>query len=93
MYAGDHDLCTPAISPLYGEFRGLAPMLVHASSTEVLHDDARRVVDAARAAGVDAELRVWPQQLPHAFPAFADILPEARAAVAEIAAFVDRIVP
>jgi acetyl esterase/lipase len=92
MYAGDHDLCTPAISPLYGEFRGLAPMLVHASSTEVLHDDARRVVEAARAAGVDAELRVWPQ-LPHAFPAFADILPEARAAVAEIAAFVDRVVP
>jgi acetyl esterase/lipase len=92
MYAGDHDLCTPAISPLYGEFRGLAPMLVHASSTEVLHDDARRVVDAARTAGVEAELRVWPQ-LPHAFPAFADILPEARAAVAEIAAFVDRIVP
>jgi acetyl esterase/lipase len=92
MYAGDHDLRTPAISPLYGEFRGLPPMLVHASSTEVLCDDARRVVDAARAAGVSAELRVWPQ-LPHAFPTFADILPEARAAVTEIARFVDRVVP
>jgi acetyl esterase/lipase len=92
MYAGAHDLRAPAISPLYGEFRGLPPMFVHASSTEVLCDDARRVVDAARAAGVSAELRVWPQ-LPHAFPAFADILPEARAAVIEIAGFVDRVVP
>jgi monoterpene epsilon-lactone hydrolase len=92
MYAGEHDLRTPAISPLYGEFRGLPPLLVHASSTEVLRDDARRVVDAARAAGVSAELRLWPH-LPHAFPAFADILPEARAAVGEVAAFVDRVVP
>jgi acetyl esterase/lipase len=92
MYAGDHDLRTPAISPLYGEFRGLPPMLVHASTTEVLCDDALRVVAAARAAGVDTELRVWPQ-LPHAFPAFADILPEARQAVGEIAAFVDRVAP
>ena len=92
MYAGDHDLRTPAISPLYGEFRGLPPLLVHASSSEVLCDDARRVVDAARAARVSAELRLWPH-LPHAFPAFADILPEARAAVGEVTAFVDRVVP
>jgi acetyl esterase/lipase len=92
MYAGDHDLRTPGISPLYGEFRGLPPLLVHASSAEVLCDDARRIVAAASAAGVSAELRIWPH-LPHAFPTFADFLPEARAAVTEVAAFVDRVVP
>ena len=57
MYAGDHDLRTPTISPLYGDFHGLPPLLIHVSSTEVLYDDARRVVSAAQAAGVDAELR------------------------------------
>jgi monoterpene epsilon-lactone hydrolase len=92
MYAGDHDLRTPTISPLYGDFHGLPPLLIHVSSTEVLYDDARRVVSAAQSAGVDAELRVWPG-VPHAFPAFADILPEARAAVGEIAEFVARVVP
>lgn len=92
MYAGDHDLRTPTISPLYGDFHGFPALLIHVSSTEVLYDDARRVVNAAHAAGVPAELRVWPH-LPHAFPAFADILPEARAAVAEIADFVARVVP
>jgi acetyl esterase/lipase len=65
---------------------------VHVSSSEVLYDDAQRVVHAAREAGVDAELRVWPL-VPHAFPAFVDILPEARAAVAEVARFVERVVP
>jgi len=92
MYAGDHDLRTPTISPLYGDFHGFPPLLIHVSSSEVLYDDACRVVQAAQAAGVSAELRVWPH-VPHAFPAFADILPEARAAVAEIAAFVARVVP
>jgi acetyl esterase/lipase len=92
MYAGAHDLRTPTISPLYGDFRGLPPLLVHVSSSEVLYDDGLRVVRAAQEAGVDAELRVWPL-VPHAFPAFVDILPEARAAVAEIARFVERVVP
>jgi acetyl esterase/lipase len=67
-------------------------MLVQVSSSEVLYDDAVRVVRAAEAAGVSAELRVWPL-VPHAFPAFVDILPEARAAVADIARFVARVVP
>jgi acetyl esterase/lipase len=92
MYAADHDLRAPTISPLYGDFHGFPPLCVHVSSTEVLYDDARRVVEAARAAGVAAQLRVWPD-LPHAFPAFVDLLPEARAAVAEIASFVARVAP
>jgi epsilon-lactone hydrolase len=90
MYAGNHDLRTPTISPLYGDFHGFPPLCVHVSSSEVLYDDARRVVSAAQAAGVDAQLRVW-NGLPHAFPAFVDLLPEARMAVAEIAAFIARV--
>jgi acetyl esterase/lipase len=92
MYVGDAEVCAPTVSPLYGDFRGFPPLVVHVSSTEVLYDDARRVVETARAAGVDAELRVW-TELPHAFPAFVDILPEARAAVTEIARFIGRVAP
>src|SRR5262249_31981474 len=92
MYADGHDLRMPTISPLYGDFRGLPPLLLHVSSSEVLYDDALRVAQAARDAGVTAELRVWPL-LPHAFPAFVGILPGGPAAVAEIARFVERVVP
>ncbi|MBP6011655.1 MAG: alpha/beta hydrolase fold domain-containing protein [Alphaproteobacteria bacterium] len=49
----------PAASPVYGDLRGLAPMLVQTSRTDVLHDDACRLAERAHEAGVDATLRVW----------------------------------
>jgi acetyl esterase/lipase len=43
---------------------------------------------SARAAGVAVDLRVWPG-LFHVWHAFADLLPEGEAAVAERAAFLE----
>ena len=43
---------------------------------------------AARKAGVEAELRVWPEMI-HVWHAFADLLPEGQAAVEEMAAFLE----
>jgi len=54
----------------------------------VLLDDSRRAAAAARAAGVPTELHVWPG-MPHVFPLF-QFLPEARAALGQIAEFVLR---
>jgi acetyl esterase/lipase len=45
---------------LYADLRGLPPLLVQVGEDEVLLDDARRLVERARAMGMDAALEVWP---------------------------------
>jgi acetyl esterase/lipase len=85
--AGDEcALRNPLVSPVLGDFTGLPPLLLQASTTEVLLDDSRLVADAARAAGVRCELElfdgvahVW-QMIP--------LLPESRRAVRSIGDFV-----
>jgi acetyl esterase/lipase len=79
-YAGALDLKDPRVSPLYGDFRGLPPLLVLASEHEMLFDDARRMVEKARAAGV--EVRFEPRGgLCHVWPLFYPLFPEAREAL------------
>lgn len=87
-YAGEEPLEHPYISPLFGDFEGLPPMLVHVGTTEVFLDDGRRVVDKARAAGVDASLATFPHMW-HAFQAL-PITPEARLSTAELGGFIRR---
>jgi acetyl esterase/lipase len=76
----------PWLSPLFGQWQGLPPLLFHAGSTEMLLDDSVRAHDRALAAGVDSHIKVWPG-LPHVAPMFT-ILPEAHQALAEIADFI-----
>jgi monoterpene epsilon-lactone hydrolase len=72
-YLGETDPKNPLASPLYGDLSGLPPIRVHVGDDEVLLDDARRYVERAVAAGVDARLDVW-MGMPHGFvtnvPAF-----------------------
>jgi len=77
----------PLASPLYGDFRGLPPLLVQVGDAEVLLDDSTRVAEKARAAGVDVTLEVWPD-MPHVWHAFAPFLPEASRAIEQLGAFV-----
>ncbi len=84
-YAGAADLAGPLVSPLFARLGGLPPLLVQVGSEEVLYSDAERLVDAARAAGVDATLDVG-EGLLHDYQAIADA-PEAVAATDRGAAF------
>lgn len=59
LYLQGMSALDPAASPVYGDLRGLAPMLVQTSRTDVLHDDACGLAERAHEAGVDATLRVW----------------------------------
>lgn len=76
----------PRVSPLFGDWSGLPPLLVYAGSIETLRDDGARAVEAARAAGVDATF-VAGEGMVHIWPIFADRLPEARQTLAEIGTF------
>lgn len=87
FYVGRTEPTVPTLSPLYGDFSGLPPMLVHASRDEVLRDDAVRVAARAAAAGVTVSLRLW-SRVPHVWQFFAAVLPEARESLADAAAFI-----
>jgi acetyl esterase/lipase len=89
MYCGAHDPREPLISPLFAELHDFPPMQLHVSGAEVLLDDTLRLVQRAAAAGVQIEHRVWPN-MPHAFPVFAQFLPEGRAAIRQSGAFLRR---
>lgn len=80
--AADH----PSVSPLHGDLDGLPPILVHASTSECLYDDARRYTDKATAAGTDVTLQTR-DGLMHVWHNFAPNVPESVEALAEISAF------
>ena len=76
----------PLLSPLFGHWAGLPPLLFHAGSTEVLLDDSVRAQDRASQAGVNAGIEVW-RDLPHVFQIF-NWLPESKAAMRQVADFI-----
>jgi acetyl esterase len=64
--ASAEDLRDPALSPLYAPMAGLAPALLQVGDDDMLLDDSLFVHARLRAAGVDAELEVYPDA-PHGF--------------------------
>jgi epsilon-lactone hydrolase len=90
LYLGDTSALHPHASPLYAAFDGLPPLFIQAGSTEVLLDDARRVADKARAAGVPVDFEIWPQQ-PHVWQIYTPLVPEAGQALERAAAFMRRV--
>ncbi len=85
-YAGDADPANPLISPVYGDFSRMPPMLVQAGSREVLLSDSIRVVRSARRAGVDVRFDIW-DGMWHVFPEKPGVT-EAEEAIGEMAEFV-----
>jgi epsilon-lactone hydrolase len=82
-YLPRRELCThPHVSPLFGDFTGMPPVLLIVGSTELLLDDSVRLAHRCPS----AQLLVW-HGMPHVFPGF-DFLPEARAATQRIGRFV-----
>jgi acetyl esterase/lipase len=86
MYLNGADPKNPLASPLYGELSGLPPLLIHVGEAEILRDDAVRFADRAEQAGVPVDLSVW-NNMPHVWHLFQFMLPEARLALDQAAAF------
>ncbi|MGY1615487.1 alpha/beta hydrolase [Geodermatophilus sp. SYSU D00691] len=74
------DRAVPDVSPVFGDLRGLPPVLLVVGASDVLLED--NLVMAARlsAAGVDVDLRVYPES-PHGFTGHPTAM--ARAALAD----------
>jgi len=85
-YVGDGDPADPGISPLFADLSDLPPLHIQATSAEVLEDDARRLADRARQAGVEVELVVH-DELWHIFQTQVPLVPEASAALDQAVTF------
>jgi acetyl esterase/lipase len=81
LYAGDLDVAHPYVSPLNGDFRGLAPMIVFSGTLDLLYPDSVDLATKARAAGTPVELHLRQGQ-PHNYAAMPT--PEGREARAII---------
>ncbi len=86
-YCGEMDRTHPGLSPLYGDWSGLPPLLILAGEIEMMRDDGRQCVEAARKTGVDATFFEG-KGMAHIWTLFADRLPEAREGLQVIADFV-----
>jgi acetyl esterase/lipase len=87
MYLAGADPRSPLASPLYADLHGLPPLLLQASTTELLVDDSRRFAARARAAGVDVDMQLW-DDLVHVWHFFYLIAAEAQQAIERIGVFV-----
>ena len=78
----------PFASPIHGDLRGLAPILMHVGTIEGLFDDIEALAAALRKADVPLTYQVVPE-MPHVWHLFVGLLPEAEESLRQIASFID----
>jgi epsilon-lactone hydrolase len=79
-YVGGADAADPYISPIFGDLRGLPPLLIQVGSHEILLSDALRLAEQLAISDVPVMLDITPG-VPHVFQAYAGLLDEAGAAL------------
>ena len=62
-YLNGADPRAPLAAPIYGDLRGLAPLLIQVGAAETLLDDAIRLAQVAGAADVAVDLQIWPEMI------------------------------
>ena len=82
------DRADPMVSPLFGQLKGLPPLLLQVGENEVLLNDSLRLAEAARAADVAVRLERY-EDLWHVFQAHAGLLHSADAALQRVVDFVN----
>lgn len=85
-YLGDASAQDALASPVLADLTGLAPILIHVGSEEVLLADSLRLAEAAGLALVDVTLKIVPH-MPHVFHYMWPQVTAARIAIAEAAAW------
>jgi epsilon-lactone hydrolase len=85
-YLGGSDPTSALASPLYADLTGLPPLQIQVGSRESLLDDARRVAEAAREAGVDVTYIEHPGVI-HMWIVFGPEIPESTTAFSLLGSF------
>jgi len=79
-YLGGLDPHDPLASPVFGDFEGVAPILIQTGSEEALLSDSITLADVLGHARVEVRLEVWPEMI-HVFHAWSGGLQAARRAI------------
>ena len=87
-YLAGADPFNAEVSPLYADLIDLPPLLIHVSTSEMLYDDAKRFVEKAKKAGVEAILQTWDDTL-HDFQIYD--LPESTEAFSKAGEFAEKL--
>jgi monoterpene epsilon-lactone hydrolase len=87
QYLGPVSPREPLVSPVFGDFAGMAPLLCVVGSEEVLLDDSLRLARAVAQAGGAATVSVG-AGMQHVYPIWVGAFPEAGAAMAEIGGWI-----
>lgn len=93
LYAPETARPDPLIEPLRAapdHLAGFPQVLVQVSAAENLREQAFAFANALWSAGAPARLSLWPD-VPHVWHVFLETLPDARAALTELAAFLSEI--
>lgn len=89
LYLGNESARNPLAAPLYADLAGLPPVYIQAGTAETLLDDATRIAEKARDAGVPVEVDLY-EDLVHVFQAFVPHVPESVEAIEKLGAFIKR---
>ncbi len=89
-YVGSNEPDNPYISPLFGDFSGLPPMLYQVGSAEMLLSDSVDAAKKAKDAGCQVKISVY-EGMFHVFQMALDRLPESRQAWEEAREFVESV--
>jgi monoterpene epsilon-lactone hydrolase len=81
LYLGGADPRHPHAAPLYGDLRGLPPLLIQVGAAETLLDDSVALARKAGAADVIVDLQIWPEMI-HIWHIYFPMLAAARRAIA-----------
>jgi acetyl esterase/lipase len=86
-YIGDNHATNPLISPLFGELKGMPPILINSGVDDELFEDGEKFYLKAKRAGVDISFRAGIGMV-HCYPLLAPFFREATEAMDEIVGFV-----
>jgi acetyl esterase/lipase len=90
-YLGGKNPDDPLISPVTADLKGLPPMLIQASSCEMLYSSCKNFYDKAKTDGVNVSFQTW-DDVPHGFHVFGlNILPESKDAIDHIKVYVEKL--
>ncbi|MBW8815945.1 MAG: alpha/beta hydrolase [Caulobacterales bacterium] len=87
-YIGGLDRRDPLASPVFGDFEGVAPVLIQTGSEEALLSDSVTLADVLAHARVEVRLEVWPEMI-HVFQAWGAALQAARRAIRDAGAWME----
>lgn len=88
-YCGNNDPANPLISPLFGNLKGLPPIMIVSGMDDELYDDGEKFYKKAIEAGIDAEF-IGGEGMVHCYPVLAPMFKEATEAMKNICCFINK---